>query len=437
MYPNLYYFFKDVFGVEWEWARFLNSFGFFVALAFLAGAYFLTRGLRNMEKKGLLKPLEESMIFGRAATPAELLINGLLGFFMGYKIIGAFMVAGEEGINPQDFIFSAEGNWGVGILLGLFFSGLKWYEKHKQRMDKPEERKIRVWPHERVGDMTVLAAIFGFGGAKIFHNFENWDDFVADPVGALLSFSGLTFYGGLICAAVAIVIYARRKKISLRHLTDSFAPALMLAYAIGRIGCQVSGDGDWGIPNSAYAADANGAVYLAEPKDFEKAAAHNPNYILREFGATDYRTVPQASFKAPSFLPDGLLAYTYPHNVNSVGVPLADCNAGEHCNYLPLPVFPTPFYETIVCVLFFVVLLILQKRWSVPGMLFSIYLIMNGMERFLIEKIRVNTKYEHLPFQPTQAELISLGLILIGIGLMVYFKRNSARAKNISPLQKS
>jgi phosphatidylglycerol:prolipoprotein diacylglycerol transferase len=59
-------------------------------------------------------------------------------------------------------------------------------------------------------------------------------------------------------------------------------------------------------------------------------------------------------------------------------------------------------------------------------MLFSVYLIMNGLERFLIEKIRVNTKYEHLPFQPTQAELISLTLVLIGIGLMVYFKRNAA-----------
>ena len=123
MYPNLYYFFKDIFGVEWEWARFLNSFGFFVAISFLAAAYFLTRGLKNLEKKGLLKPVEETVVIGKEATPAELLVNGLLGFFMGYKIIGAFMVAGEDGINPQEYIFSYDGNWSVGILLGLFFAG--------------------------------------------------------------------------------------------------------------------------------------------------------------------------------------------------------------------------------------------------------------------------------------------------------------------------
>jgi prolipoprotein diacylglyceryltransferase len=427
MYPNLYYFFKDIFGVEWEWARFLNSFGFFVALAFLAAAFFLTKSLQQLEKKGFLKPLEEKRIIGKPASVVELLTNGLLGFFMGYKIIGAFLAAGEDGLNPQEFIFSGEGNWGTGLLLGLFFAGLKWYEKNKQKMPKPEERIIRVWPHERVGDMTIMAAVFGFGGAKFFHNLENWNDFVSDPIGALLSFSGLTFYGGLICAAIAIILYSKRKKISIRHLVDSFASALMIAYAIGRIGCQVSGDGDWGIPNSAYAADEYGKVYLADRAAFTKAVAHHPEYVWREFGTIRVDSVPHLAVKAPFFLPTGLFAYTYPHNVNSVGIKLADCNNAEHCNYLPLPVFPTPLYETMVCGLFFILLLFLRKKLVIPGMLFSIYLVMNGLERFLVEKIRVNTKYTDLPFQPTQAELISISLILIGIGLMVYFSRYSKR----------
>ncbi|MFN9709892.1 MAG: prolipoprotein diacylglyceryl transferase [Bacteroidota bacterium] len=373
----------------------------------------------------MLNPVEEVGVVGKPATAAELLTNGLLGFFMGYKIIGAFMVAGEEGVNPQDYIFSSEGNWGVGILLGLFFAGLKWYEKNKQKMSKPEERKIRVWPHERVGDMTLLAAVFGFGGAKIFHNLENWNEFVADPVGALLSFSGLTFYGGLICAAAAIIIYSKRKKIAIRHLVDAFAPALMIAYAIGRIGCQVSGDGDWGIPNSAYAADVNGQVYVAESMDFKKAVAHHPNYIWYEFGTTNIDSVPHLAVKAPSFLPAGLFAYTYPHNVNSVGVRLAGCTGDEHCNYLPIPVFPTPLYETLICLLMFFVLIFIQKRIATPGILFSIYLMMNGLERFCIEKIRVNTKYNDLPFQPTQAEIIAIILIMGGI-LLFYFSNKRA-----------
>ncbi|HMO32289.1 MAG TPA: prolipoprotein diacylglyceryl transferase [Lacibacter sp.] len=427
MYPNLYYFFKDLLGVEWEWARFLNSFGFFVALAFIAAAILLTKGLQLKERKGLLRPHEEKQVFGKPASVGELIGNGLLGFLMGYKIIGAFLVAGEEGINPQEFIFSSRGNWGAGILLALLFAGLRWYEKNKQKSAKPEERMVRIWPHERVGDMTILAAVFGFGGAKLFHNFENWEEFVADPVGALLSFSGLTFYGGLICAAIAIIVYAKRKGITVRHLADAMGPALMLAYAIGRIGCQVSGDGDWGIPNSAYLSDSTGAVRLVTPSEFQQAVLQNQAYLRQEFHhVVEGENIPHAAFKAPAFLPEWMVAYSYPNNVNSMGVRLANCNEAEHCHYLPLPVFPTPFYETIACLLLFGLLLLARPRIGLPGGLFCLYLVLNGAERFFIEKIRVNTKYQDLPFAPTQAELISLGLILAGVLLYFICKRKAA-----------
>ncbi|QNA42999.1 prolipoprotein diacylglyceryl transferase [Lacibacter sediminis] len=429
MYPNLYYFLKDAFGVEWEGARFLNSFGFFVALAFIAGAIVLTKGLQRKEKQGFLFPKEEKRMFGQPATTTELLLNALLGFLMGYKIIGAFMNAGD-GVNPQEYIFSSEGSWGAGIALAVFFAWLKWYEKNKQKAAKPEERKVRVWPHERVGDITVMAAIFGFAGAKVFHNLENWDEFVADPIGSLVSFSGLTFYGGLICAAIAIIVYAKRKGISIRHLADTMGPTLMLAYAIGRIGCQVAGDGDWGVPNAAYVTDSTATVQLAKPGEFQQAVQNNTTYIRQEFGREfKVENVPSVNFKGPSFLPVWMVAYTYPHNVNSMGVKLPGCDQPEHCNYLPLPVFPTPFYETVMCLLLFGILLFARGRIKLAGGLFCLYLVLNGLERFFIEKIRVNTKYEDLPFQPTQAELISLGLVILGIVLYFVAKRKAESSK--------
>jgi len=427
MYPNLYYFFKDVFGVEWEWARFMNSFGFFVAIAFIVSAYVLTSDLKRKEKKGFLKPLEEKQIFGQPAKPWEIGLNALLGFLFGYKIIGAFLKA-DDSINPQEFIFSSYGNIGAGLLLALLFGWLKWYEKNKSKMTRPEERIIRIWPHERVGDITMLAAIFGFLGAKLFHNFENWSEFKADPIGSLLAFSGLTFYGGLICAAIAIILYARKKKISIRHLADAFGPALILAYAIGRIGCQVSGDGDWGIPNSAYVADSTGTVRLAQPGDFSQSVKASSDYLFGEFGTNDPAKVPNASIKAPGFLPEWMVAYTYPHNVNSVGVKIAGCEGEEHCSYLPLPVFPTPFYETIAGLFIFLILVLIRRKIKPAGALFGIYLFFNGLERFFVEKIRVNTKYEDLPFQPTQAELISLGLMILGVTILwsAYKSKKSA-----------
>src|SRR5687768_7297266 len=231
MYPNLYYAFKDLFGVEWTGLRFINSFGFFVALAFVGAAMVLTHELKRKSKLGLLHYEEAKITVGEPASVGELLMNFLIGFLLGYKIIGAFLSKSPLAANPQDYIFSLEGNWPVGIILGLIFAALKWSEKNKQKLAKPEQRTIRIWPHDRVGDIVIYAAIFGFLGAKIFHNLENWDELVADPIGSLLSFSGLTFYGGLICAAVAISLYARKHGIAFWHLADCMAPALMLAYA--------------------------------------------------------------------------------------------------------------------------------------------------------------------------------------------------------------
>ena len=433
MYPNLYYAFQDLFGVSLPGLRFINSFGFFVAIAFLIGAWILTKEFKRKEREGVFHSKEEKVVVGAPASVAELLTNFILGFIFGYKLVGLFFLDSSENIDPQQFVFSSDGNMPAGLFLGFLFAGLKWYEKHKRKLPKPENRIIRVWPHDRVGDIVVFVAIFGFVGAKIFHNLENWNDFIKNPVEALLSFSGLTFYGGLICAGLAIIYYARKHQIGIRHLVDAFAPTMMIAYAIGRIGCQVSGDGDWGILNSAYTSTLDGKVQPATSAAFNHTLSYNSGYYTKSFQVDSVSEVPHASVTAPNWLPDWVVAYNYPHNVINEGTGLLNCK-GDYCSQLPIPVFPTAFYETVVCFILFLVLWALRKRLSVPGTLFAIYLVLNGLERFFIEKIRVNTKYDLFGFHPTQAELISTFLVLSGIGLYVYF--NSAKFKTKTATRK-
>ena len=386
MYPNLYYAFKDLFGVDFPPLRFINSFGFFVAIAFLVAAALLSKELRRKSRAGLLQPTEEQIMVGQPASIGELVFNFILGFILGYKILALFFLSSGATQDPQTFIFSTMGNWPLGIGMGVLFAGLKWWEKRKHQLPKPEKRTVRIWPEDRVGEITILALIFGLIGAKLFDIFENWGDFLKHPSDYILSPAGLTFYGGLICAAISIIIYARRNKIPVRHLADAVAPPLMIAYAVGRIGCHVSGDGDWGIVNR-------------NPKPF-------------------------------NWLPDWIWSYSYPHNVNEAGVQIPGC-VGKYCNQLPEAVFPTSFYETIVCLILFGILWSLRKKLKPFGAIFALYLILNGIERFFIEKIRVNNRLYVFGFQPTQAEVISIFLILTGIGLWIYLakKYNSTPAK--------
>ena len=424
MYPNLYYAFEDLFGIKVGVLRFVNSFGFFVALAFLVAAYVLTRELKRKERDGLLQSQDVKITVGQPATAADLLLNFILGFILGYKIVGLFLTSKDEAPDPQQYIFSAQGNWVSGILLGLFFMGVKWYEKNKQKLAKPEERTIRIWPHDRVGDIVIYAALFGFIGAKLFHNFENWNDFRANPIEALLSFSGLTFYGGLICATLAIWTYARKHKIGFVHLCDAAAPALILAYAIGRIGCQVSGDGDWGILNNAYVTSAESKAVRADTTQFNTTLNANSTYYLQQFPGLQLSEVHKTPTVAPSWLPTWMFAFSYPHNVLSDGVRIPGCE-GQYCSHLPIPVYPTPFYETIMGLILFAFLWAMRTRLRIPGTMFAVYLIVNGIERFTIEQIRVNNKMNFLGLHPTQAELIAVCLSLCGVALFAYLWRRS------------
>jgi phosphatidylglycerol:prolipoprotein diacylglycerol transferase len=376
MYPNLYFLIRDIFGIQLSGLQLVNTFGFFVALAFVGSGFVLHSELKRKEKLGEFIPIEEEVIIGAPASWGELATSVVFGFLFGYKLLGAFLI--EDALtNPQLFILSSQGSVGAGIGVAALMTYLKWREKDKVKLAVPEKKKYLIWPHDRVGDIVLQAALWGFIGAKIFHNLENINDFVKDPIGSLIAFSGLTFYGGLIIATIAIIIYIKKYKISVIHFADAMAPTMLFAYAAGRIGCHMSGDGDWGIVN-------------LHPKPF-------------------------------SWLPNWAWAYQYPHNVVNEGERIAGC-FGNYCNQLPLPVYPTTFYEIIGTFILFFIMWSFRKKVRQPGILTGLYLVFAGVERLLIEQIRVNNKYEFLPFKPTQAELISVFLIIFGIVFLIKSK---------------
>ncbi len=432
MYPNLYYVFEDFFGIRLSVLRFVNTFGFFVAIAFLVAAALLSKELNRKSKEGLLQPTERKLLVGGPATTSELIINFLLGFLFGFKILALFIIGTDAVQDPQAYIFSGKGSWWLGLLTGGLFFWMKWRERKKQQLKNPEERVVRIWPHDRVGEITVIALILGLLGAKLFDIFENWSDFLKHPSDYIFSGGGLTFYGGLSCAALGIIYYARKNKISIRHLCDAVGPSLMIAYAIGRIGCQVAGDGDWGIYNSAYKVDSANTIALGSATDFKDTVQAHSVFFLQHYNNLD--SLPHKSFPKPSalsFLPNWLFAYQYPHNVNKMGVPIEGCNE-LYCNRLIVPVFPTPFYETTFCTILFLVLWAVRKRLRLAGALFCLYLILNGLERFFIEKIRVNNQMELFGLRPTQAEVIALGLVIVGIaGWVFLWQKNRANLKTV------
>jgi phosphatidylglycerol:prolipoprotein diacylglycerol transferase len=191
---------------------------------------------------------------------------------------------------------------------------------------------------------------------------------------------GFTFYGGLLVAGGGIAYLVRKKGLSIGRFIDALAPTVMLAYGIGRIGCHLAGDGDWGVASNLAA--------------------------------------------KPGWLPTWLWAETYPKNI-IYNTPVPESG------YVPLPeaVYPTPLYEFAAAVILFGVLWSLRKHRHAPGWLFSMFLVFAGVERFLIEKIRVNNEFDLLGLTVTQAEVISVILVALGvIGLIKTWKPEASAA---------
>jgi phosphatidylglycerol---prolipoprotein diacylglyceryl transferase len=378
MYPTISEFLKT-FGINLKLP--VQTFGFFVAIAFGVAAYFLGKELKRKQEQGLINPTKRNRTVGAPAKPIEYVLNAIGGFVAGFKIVYLLSNYTLFADNPQEMLLSSEGSWLGGFAGAILLAYWKYREVKAALLPQSKIVTEEINAIDHLGNIILFGVVGGLLGAKIFHNLENPSEFMADPIGALLSFSGLTFYGGLIVAAFLIIRYGKKQGIKPLYLCDAAAPALMISYGIGRIGCQMSGDGDWGIVNTA-------------PK---------PNWM--------------------SFLPDWMWSFKFPHNVNNEGVPIPGC-VGRWCSELPEPVFPTSFYETLMAFALFAVLWSIRKKINIPGMLFSIYLIMNGMERFLIESIRVNSLYHIGGLAVTQAQLISSSLIILGIFGVWYTRKN-------------
>ena len=390
MFPTLYHFLRDTLGINIAFLEIVNTFGLFVALAIAAAYWAMQTEFARRTELGFFPKKKSTVIIGAPAPMAEYVTNGVLSFVFGFKILYLIQNSGE-GFVPQDHIFTSEGNMFFGVLLALVSIAYRYYTDKKDRKNPPIEKSIYLSLADEMGNITAVALISGFLGAKVFHILETPSNFSLQVVlEQLFTTGGWTFFGGLICGAGGVLWYTSKKGYSLFHVLDAGVTAMMLSYGVGRFGCHFAGDGDWGIANP------------------------NPS----------------------SWLPDWAWAYKYPHNVlgKSFGgsdmelIPGCD---GNYCYQLINPVYPTPLYEALMALGLFAILWFYVRKLTLkPGQVLSIYLVFAGVERFLIESIREHGDslytFGNLIF--SQAQMISLALIVSGITIWFLAAKNIIKA---------
>lgn len=221
-----------------------------------------------------------------------------------------------------------------------------------------ELKRYRYDP-ELASSMIFAAAVGGLVGARLLFIVEDWEAFLRSPWELIFSGAGFTWYGGLIGGAMGVTWVTRRKGIPWLRAADISAPALAVAYGIGRIGCHVAGDGDWGTVSSVPWAVAytNAIIGWVNP----------------------------------------LTGVPYPAGVK---------------------VHPTPIYEFIESIIIFGALWFLRKKDYPQGTITSLYLILAGLARFTVEFWRVNPI---IGVGMTEAQWFSVGLILLG-GYLTYHR---------------
>jgi len=214
------------------------------------------------------------------------------------------------------------------------------------------ELKRHRFDPELASTMIFAAAIGGLLGARMLFLFEEWEAFLRSPWDFIFSGAGFTWYGGMAGGALAVTWVIRRHGIPWLQAADISAPALAIAYGIGRIGCHVAGDGDWG-----------------SVTDVPWAVA--------------YRRA--------------IIGWVHPYT----GLP-----------YPPgVKVHPTPIYEFIQSVIILAILWPLRKKGFPSGTIFWLYLILSGAARFVVEFWRVNPA---VGLGITEAQWFSVILMALG-----------------------
>lgn len=252
-------------------------------------------------------------------------------------------------------------SFGASIALAFLAAGWLAARGLKRAGEDPEH----AW------DLAGWAAICGILGAKLYYLILHFNETALDPWAALLSRSGLVWYGGFIGGALGVLFRLWQLKLPVWKFADAIAPALALGYAIGRLGCFLVGD-DYGGPSNAPWA-------VAFPQGAPPSTAGN----LRAFG-----------MEVPANIPDGTV----------------------------LAVHPTQLYEVGMTLIILAILLRLRPRLAaVPGQLFLVWLCLAGVERFIVEIFRA--KDDRFLGAFSVAQLISLLLIATGIAFWFALQR--------------
>ena len=216
-------------------------------------------------------------------------------------------------------------------------------------------------------DMVFWAAIGGIFGAKIYYLLEHLSDTLIDPIGMIFSGSGLVFLGGLVGGMLGVTMVIRKNDLPWVKFSDIVAPLLIIGYAIGRVGCFLVGD-DYGIPTNL------------------------------SWGVSFANGLPPTTTQS--------FSYYYPW------IDVSGIEPGV------ISVHPTQIYESLAGFAIFAFLWNRRKYVRVEGSLFLTYLVLAGVERFMIEFIRTNDKY--LFGVLSGAQVISVIMISIGLYFLIY-----------------
>jgi phosphatidylglycerol:prolipoprotein diacylglycerol transferase len=227
-----------------------------------------------------------------------------------------------------------------------------------------------------------ITGLAGLVGSRLYHLLESPAEFFADPWPQLFSTMGFAFVGAIIGGFLALILLAKRFRISPLLMLDAASPAAAIGYGIGRIGCLLSGDGDYGI-----------ATNLPWGVAFQPLRDGSP---ILGFLRID----------------SGAIVPSYGKDVR--GLPL-DAIVRVH---------PTPIYEFLAALLIFWILWRLGERCikthAPNGMTFAAYLVLTGISRFLVEIIRINPHSFH---GLTNAQAASVVSVLAGVALFVYCRK--------------